>query len=56
MIIESPIDLELTQISGQTSQRPWMKIDDSYREVVMVNNKPVVFDVKQSGDFFNFNF
>lgn len=56
MIIESPIDLELTQISGQTSQPPWMKIDDSYREVVMVNNKPVVFDVKQSGDFLNFNF
>lgn len=56
MIIESPIDLELTQISGQTSQPPWIKIDDSYREVVMVNNKPVVFDVKQSGDFLNFNF
>ncbi len=56
MIIESPIDLELTQISGQTSQPPWMKSDNSYHEVVLVNNKPVIFDVNQSGDYLNFNF
>lgn len=56
MIIESPIDLELTQISGQTSQPPWTKVDNSYREVVLVNNNPVIFDVEQSGEFFNFNY
>ena len=30
MIIKAPIDLELTQVSGQTSQPPWKYIDDSY--------------------------
>ncbi len=56
MIIESLIDLELTQISGQTSQPPWMNVDESYKEVVMVNNKPVIFDVKQAGEFLDFNY
>ena len=56
MIIKSPIDLELTQLSGQTSQPPWRKVDDSFREVVIVNEKPVLFDVKQSGDYLDFNF
>lgn len=56
MIIKSPIDLELTQLSGQTSQPPWKQIDDSFREVVIINEKPVLFDVKQSGDYLDFNF
>lgn len=56
MIIKSPIDLDLTQISGQTSQPPWKKIEDSYREVVLVDDKPVLFDIKQSGDYLDFNF
>ena len=56
MIIKSPIDLELTQLSGQTSQPPWRKVDDSFREVVIVNEKPVLFDVKQSGEYLDFNF
>ena len=56
MIIKSPIDLELTQLSGQTSQPPWKKFGDSYREVVNVNGKAVLFDVKQSGNYLNFNF
>lgn len=56
MIIKSPIDLELTQLSGQTSQPPWRKTDDSYREVVNVNDKLAIFDVKQSGDYLDFNF
>lgn len=56
MIIKSPIDLELTQSSGQTSQPPWKKINDSYREVVNVNDKLAIFDVKQSGDYLDFNF
>ena len=56
MIIESPIDLELTQLSGQTSQPPWRKCGDCYREVVNVNDKPVIFSVKQSGKFLDFDF
>lgn len=56
MIIESPIDLELTQISGQTSQPPWKKIDDGYMEVIPVNGKPVLVDVRQSGEFLDFNY
>lgn len=56
MIIKSPIDLELTQISGQTSQPPWRKINDSFKEVVIVNEKPVLFDVKQSGEYLDFSF
>ena len=56
MIIKAPIDLELTQFSGQTSQPPWKQVDDSFREVVIINEKPVLFDVKQSGDYLDFNF
>lgn len=56
MIIKSPIDLELTQISGQTSQPPWKRCGDSYREVVNVNDNLAIFDVKQSGDYIDFNF
>ena len=56
MIIESPIDLELTQLSGQTSQPPWRKCGDSYSEVVSVKDKLAIFDVKQSGDYMDFNF
>lgn len=56
MIIKSPIDLELTQLSGQTSQPPWRKCGDSYREVVNVNDKSAIFDVTQSGDYLDFNF
>lgn len=56
MIIKSPIDLELTQFSGQTSQPPWKQVNDSFKEVVMVNEKPTLFDVKQSGKYLDFNF
>ncbi|WP_407392631.1 DNA glycosylase [Methanobrevibacter sp.] len=56
MIIKSPIDLELTQSSGQTSQPPWRICGDSYSEVVNVNDKLTIFDVQQSGDFLDFNF
>ena len=56
MIIESPIDLELTQLSGQTSQPPWRKCGESYRQAVNINGKPAIFEVKQSGDFLDFNF
>ena len=56
MIIKAPINLELTQMSGQTSQPPWLKVDGSFKELVIVDNEPVLFDVKQSEDFLDFNF
>ena len=56
MIIKKPINLELTQLSGQTSQPPWKQVDESFREVLMVGGKPVLFDVKQSGKNLDFNF
>ncbi len=56
MIIKKPINLELTQLSGQTSQPPWKQFDNSFREVLMVDEKPVLFDIKQSDDYIDFNF
>ena len=56
MIIKAPIDLELTQLSGQTSQPPWKQIDGSFRQAVLLDGKPVVFDVKQSGEVIDFNY
>ena len=56
MMIKSPIDLELTQISGQTSQPPWRQTGDTFSEVVMVGEKPVIFNVRQSGDYLDFDF
>lgn len=56
MIIKAPIDLELTQISGQTSQPPWKKSGESYKEVINVNDKLSIFEVKQSGEYLDFNF
>nr|WP_295159796.1 DNA glycosylase [uncultured Methanobrevibacter sp.] len=56
MIIKTPIDLELTQLSGQTSQPPWMEVDGTFSNVVNVDGKPVIFNVRQSGEFFDFDF
>ena len=56
MIIKTPIDLDLTQCSGQTSQPPWIKIDDSYNDLVFIDDNPSIFTVKQSGEFLDFNF
>ena len=56
MIIKAPIDLELTQISGQTSQPPWKQAQDSFRQVVSVDDELAIFDVKQSGEFIDFSF
>jgi N-glycosylase/DNA lyase len=56
MIIKAPIDLELTQFSGQTSQPPWEKSGDSFRQAILIDDKPVIFDVRQSGEFLDFDF
>ena len=46
MIIKKPIDLELTQLSGQTSQPPWAEINGTFSNVVNVNGNQVIFNVK----------
>ena len=56
MIIKAPINLELTQLSGQTSQPPWLQVNGSFKEIVMVDDKPVLFNVKQSGNNLDFSF
>jgi len=56
MIIETPIDLELTQLSGQTSQPPWCEVDGTFSNVVNVNGNQAIFNVKQSGEFLDFNY
>ena len=56
MIIEKPIDLELTQMSGQTSQPPWHEVDGCYSNVIVVDENPVIFNVRQSGEYLDFNY
>lgn len=56
MIIDAPIDLELTQNSGQTSQPPWKKTNDSYSDLVYINNNPAIFNVMQSGKNIDFSY
>ena len=56
MIIKAPIDLELTQTSGQTSQPPWKNVNGSFSDVVFINDKPVLFNARQSGEYLDFNF
>ena len=56
MIIKAPIDLELTQISGQTSQPPWINVNDSYSDLVFVEDEPSIFNLCQNGDYVDFNY
>lgn len=55
MIIESPINLDLTINSGQTSQPPWIREDDTFSNVVLIDNEPFIFKVKQSDKYLDFN-
>ena len=55
MIIKSPINLDLTISSGQTSQPPWICTDNTYSSAVSVDGKPAIFKVRQSGDYLDFN-
>ncbi|WP_458456329.1 DNA glycosylase [Methanobrevibacter sp.] len=55
MIVKSPIDLELTINSGQTSQPPWTLNGDTYSNAVMVDGEPLIFKVAQSGKYLDFN-
>lgn len=56
MIVKAPIDLELTQLSGQTSQPPWKESEGTYSNVIDVDGNPVVFNVKQSGKYLEFDY
>lgn len=56
MIIKSPINLDLTINSGQTSQPPWNKNGDVYSNVVLVGGEPVIFNVWQSGEYLEYDY
>lgn len=56
MIIDSPIDLELTQISGQTSQPPWICKNGVYSDLVCVDGEASIFNVSQKGKYLDFNY
>lgn len=56
MLIEKNINLDLTQLSGQTSQPPWKKEDNVYKDIVFIENKPVLFKVSQKDNFFDFSY
>ena len=56
MILRTPIDLELTQLSGQTSQPPWCEVDGTFSNVVDIGGNKVIFNVKQYGEFLDFNY
>lgn len=55
MIIKSPINLDLTINSGQTSQPPWMETDGTFSNVVLLDNEPSIFKVRQFGNYLDFN-
>ena len=56
MIIDASIDLKLTQSSGQTSQPPWKKTNDSYSDLVCINNNPAIFNLSQAGENIDFSY
>ena len=56
MIIKAPVDLDLTQNSGQPSQPPWKLESNVYSDVVVVDNNAVLFQVKQEGNNLGFDF
>lgn len=55
MLIEKKIDLDLTQMSGQTSQPPWLNSQNTFKDIVLVKNNPVLFKVKQINNFIDFD-
>ena len=55
MIIKSPINLDLTINSGQTSQPPWMETDGTFSNVVLMDDEPFIFKVRQLDNYLDFN-
>lgn len=56
MIIDKVIDLELTQKSGQTSQPPWSEVNGCFSDVVLVDESPCIFNVKQIDNALDFTY
>lgn len=52
LMLDYNFNLEMTQLSGQTSQPPWGCEKDIFKEVVSVDGKPVLFKV--SDDSFSY--
>ncbi len=49
---EYKLNLELTQQSGQTSQPPWRCVNGVYQDVVLIEEKPILFKVSQDSFFY----
>lgn len=47
---KGPINLDLTINSGQTSQVPWLKSDDGYKQLITVENKPCLVKISEDED------
>ena len=56
MIIKAPIDLKLTQFSGQTSQPPWICKNNVFSDVVCVDGEYSIFNVKQIDNCLDFTY
>ncbi|MDR0911183.1 MAG: 3-methyladenine DNA glycosylase [Methanobrevibacter sp.] len=48
MKIDSKIDIQMTQESGQTSQPPWKMINNSYCSLIFPNNTPILLKISQN--------
>lgn len=48
--IKGPINLDLTINSGQTSQMPWFKEEDSYKQLITVKNMPCLVRISENED------
>jgi len=47
MKINKKINLNLTQYSGQTSQAPWIDINNQFQDLIFVNNNPILVKLSQ---------
>ncbi|MCF0226713.1 MAG: 3-methyladenine DNA glycosylase [Methanobrevibacter sp.] len=56
MLIKKEINLDLTQLSGQTSQPPWSLEDGVFKDIVFIKGSPILFKLKQEGKFFDFDY
>jgi N-glycosylase/DNA lyase len=56
MLIKSPINLDLTQMSGQTSQSPWALKNNIYQGLVFIEDKPILIKVNQDLDYLNYDY
>lgn len=43
-------DLEMTQKSGQTSQPPWREVEDTFRELLIIEGRPCPVEVRDEAE------